>query len=216
MSCFFRILLFAFYIACISCNASRYVNLKKDTAIDVDSNYFSMNSIEDIPDVDETLLRFRTSFLDNHFDSAGTITIPVNKFDLCYDTLSHIRVIVSGKVKFQEKCNLTKGVAQIDSVGINYIIIMQTEKSAKKYPFDFKGESYHSHISESGIPLDILEKIRYDFLVRMKYSKYVINYYDGKDFNTSYIYPLYPYYIKEYQEQIDSSTPLLEIIRNMQ
>ncbi len=153
--------------------------------------FFCTLSARDIPDVSEESITYRTDYIDYHFVEAGTISNPLFGFDIKYDTLSHYRVVVLGRLVFGE----TKHDGQyerIDSVEINRLII--SSLNAPRELYCKNGDEYCSKISwkECSLPKKNLKKIRKDFLIRMKYKRYVINKSDSiKGITTLYEYHLY-------------------------
>ena len=153
--------------------------------------FFGYVRARDIPDVSLDFVSFRTSYIGGDCISCGTISEPLFDYNIKYDTLSHYRVIVLGKIVF-EKDSCQKGdYKRADSVGIHGLIVDRLY-----FPRVFYSDMSHkwnqnTPWKECPLPKKILKKIRKDFLMRKKYVRYA---FEGEDVNSvseSYCYRLY-------------------------
>lgn len=159
------------------------------------TNYFGTLSSKDIPDISLNAVPFKTNYLDDECVKCGTMSEPVFNYDIKYDTSSHYRVVVSGKVIFTKDTAPNNQYAMIDSVGIDNLIIWKEHSVRERYSSqasDNNDSDWNKAWEKCPIPSNILKKIRKDFFIRMKYRQYSF----GNDMNingitTSYLYLLY-------------------------
>ena len=161
-------------------------------------SFFSTISTEDIPDLAIGTIPFRKSFLDDDCPKCGTIEEPLYELHLKYDTLSCYRVIIIGRVVFGKKNNYKNQFERIDSVGIKRMVVSRRNFPRELYGSDQDSDWNNKRWEECPLPRKILKLIRKDFLVRMKYRRYLFNdsvLDDGilpiKGYTTMYDYHLY-------------------------
>ena len=153
--------------------------------------FFSTISTKDIPDVPEQSISYKTNSIDYHVPEAGTISDPLFNYNIKYDTLSHYKVTVMGYVIFGKNVQTTP-YERIDSVGITRLVI--DRQNAPRELYSKNGDEHWNDIpwEDCSLPKKILKKIRKDFLIRMKYKRYVINRSDTlKGITAGYGYRLY-------------------------
>ena len=153
--------------------------------------FFCTRSTKEISDVPEQTISYKTDYIDYHFPEAGTISDPLFDYNIKYDTLSHYRVVVFGYVVFG-KSNQESQYERIDSVGITRLVI--DKKGGARELYSKKWDEHWNDIpwEKCSLSKKILRKIRKDFLIRMKYKRYVINRSDTiKGITTGYEYRLY-------------------------
>lgn len=85
--------------------------------------FFCTISTKDIPDVPEKTISYKTDVIDYHFPEAGSISDPLFDYDIKYDTLSHYRVAVLGRLVFGKGSYQESQYERIDSVGITRLVI---------------------------------------------------------------------------------------------
>ena len=156
--------------------------------------YFSTVSIKSIPNMNIDSIPFRTDYVDYHFPSYGTISTPVFEYDLKYDTLSRYRIDVLGIIVFAKDSNQPYQFKSIDSVGITRLIISRPNYPRESYTYYGKKWQSDKSWKECPLPRKLLMKIREDFLIRMKYMRYILNEEDPERIRavtTGYGYRLY-------------------------
>jgi len=135
--------------------------------------YFSKLSTEEIEDVDEKTLTFRTSYMDFMFKSLGTILEPNIPFEIKYDTLSHYTIIAGGNIIFSKEQKENVISIKNDTIELSYIIVKKEGVPAKRYSCKGYSKSvFNNTWKDCPIPLYIMKEIRKDFFIRMKYQKY--------------------------------------------
>ena len=137
------------------------------------TQFFNKISVNEIERIVEDTLTFSTSYIDNMFYSLGTISEPNIHFDIKYDTLSRYTVIVGGNIFFSNTQG--KNIADIksDSIELSYVIVKKEGDKARRY----SSKTHHKSVidkpwKDCPIPSSIMEEIRKDFLIRMKYRRY--------------------------------------------
>lgn len=135
--------------------------------------YFSKLSTEEIEDIDESTLTFRTIYMDYMFKSLGTILEPNIPFDIKYDTLSHYTIIAGGNVFFSREQKENVGNIINDTIELSYIIVKKNGTPAKRYSCkSFAKSVFNNSWKDCPVPFHIMKEIRKDFFIRMKYQKY--------------------------------------------
>ena len=137
------------------------------------TQYFTKKSAEEIEKIAEDTLTFKTSYIDNIFKSLGIILEPNIPFDIKYDTLSRYRVIVGGNIFFSNSPieNLTD--IRCDSIELSYVIVKKEGEQAKRFSNkEYRKSSIDKQWKDCPIPFPIMEEIRKDFFIRMKYQRY--------------------------------------------
>ena len=153
--------------------------------------FFGTISTRDIPDVSLDSVPFSTGYIEGSCVSCGTISYPLFDDDIKYDTASHYRVIVLGKLVF-EKDNYQKGeYKRVDSVGIYRLVIDRLHSPRESYSDLNHKWSHDKPWKECPLPKRILKKIRNDFLKRKKYTRYTFKEVDANSVSESYCYRLY-------------------------
>ena len=153
-------------------------------------DYFGVRSASMISIISDSLC-YLTDSLDL---SMGVKLRPIMKYDYSFDTLSHYRVVACGNVIFH-KSNIdeesTSWEAKIDSVTFDYIIVRKRDFPAEFYSYENKTDAVLNMTpwNKRSLPDSILLKIREDFYVRMKYTKYIFN----NDIRLNGISVTYPY-----------------------
>lgn len=137
--------------------------------------YFSTLSTKNIPNMNIDSIPFRTDYVDYHVPSGGTISTPVFDFDLKYDTLSRYRIHVLGRIVFAKDSNQPNQFKSIDSVGITRLVISRNNYPRESYTYNGRKWENDKSWKECPLPRKVLMKIREDFLIRMKYMRYVLN-----------------------------------------
>jgi hypothetical protein len=174
-----------FMLCCIIMSCGTSLSCKK---------YFSTLSTENIPNLNIDSIPFHTDCIDYHFPSYGTISTPVFDYDFKYDTLSRYRIVVLGRIVFDNSSNQPNQFKSIDSVGITRLIISRPNYPRESYTYHGKKWQSDKPLKECPLPQKILMKIREDFLIRMKYMRYILNEDDPeriKAVTTGYDYRLY-------------------------
>ena len=141
--------------------------------------FFNTISTKDIPSMSEKSISYRISYLNTDCIRCGTISEPLFDYNIKYDTLSHYKVVVIGYV------------------GITRLVISSLHSPRELY--SKHGDEHWNDIpwEECSLPKKILKKIRNDFLIRTKYSKYLFNKSELNDelpikgISTQYCYRLY-------------------------
>lgn len=153
--------------------------------------FFGTVSTRDIPNVSLDLVPFRTGYIEGSCVSCGTISEPLFDDDIKYDTASHYRVIVLGKLVF-EKGNYQKGeYKRVDSVGI-YGLVIDRLHSPREFYSDLNYQWGNDRAWEKcPLPKKVLKKIRNNFLKRKKYIRYTFKEIDASSVPESYCYRLY-------------------------
>lgn len=137
------------------------------------TQYFSKVCVEEIEEIAENSLTFSTSYIDDTFKSLGIISEPNIHFDLKYDTVSRYTVIVGGNVFFSNTQEENIADIRSDSIELSYVIVKKEGEKARRY----SGKTHHKSVidkpwKDCPIPSSIMEEIRKDFLIRMKYRRY--------------------------------------------
>lgn len=156
--------------------------------------YFSTVSTKNIPNMNIDSIPFHTDYVDYHFPSCGSISSPVFDYDLKYDTLSRYRIDVLGIIVFDKNSNQPNQFKSIDSVGITRLIISRPNYPRESYTYYGKKWQSDKSWKECPLPRKLLMKIREDFLIRMKYERYILNEEDPERIRavtTGYSYKLY-------------------------
>ena len=159
--------------------------------------FFNTISTKDIPDVSVKSISYRTGYVDSECIKCGIISEPLFDYSIKYDTLSHYEVIVIGYVVFGKKNYQENQYEGIDSVGITRLIVSSLHSQRKLYGKN--GDEIRNNIlwKECPLPKIILKKIKKDFLIRMKYKRFLFNksvFNDEmqiKGYTTQYRYCLY-------------------------
>lgn len=155
--------------------------------------FFCTVSTKDIPDMSLENIQFKTFSLDTHFPESGTCSDPLFYHNIKYDTLSHYRVVVLGSVEFRQQDTNDYEYEIIDSVRISRLVVFSSHHPRELY--GKKGDDGWSTNKwvECPLPNEILEKIRDDFLIRMKYQRYRLKKYEDNPvtgISTGYDYRL--------------------------
>ncbi len=159
--------------------------------------FFNTISTKDIPSMSEKSISYRISYLNTDCIRCGTISEPLFDYNIKYDTLSHYKVVVIGYVVFEKDNYQENQYERIDSVGITRLVISSLHSPRELY--SKHGDEHWNDIpwEECSLPKKILKKIRNDFLIRTKYSKYLFNKSELNDelpikgISTQYCYRLY-------------------------
>ncbi len=153
-------------------------------------DYFDVRSADMIPNISDSL-----RYLTDSFDlSVGMKFSPIMKYDYSFDTLSHYRVVACGKVFFHQANtddDSSSWEVEIDSIAFDYIIVRKRDSPAEFYSYENKTDVGYNKTpwNKRSLPDSILLKIREDFYVRMKYTKYKFK----NDFRLNGVSVNYPY-----------------------
>ena len=154
--------------------------------------FFGTVSTKDIPDVSLDSVSFRTSYIEGDCVSCGTISEPLFDCDIKYDTMSHYRVAVMGKIVFAKDNHPKDQYKRVDSVGITRIIVNNMLQARREIysNMNYKLEN-DTPWDECPLPKRILKKIRNEFLKREKYVRYTFKETDADSVYETYVYYLY-------------------------
>ncbi len=154
--------------------------------------FFGTTSTKYIPNISMDTLLYRTRYVDSHCISCGSISEPVYNLDIKYDTMSRYRVVIEGKIVFEERSSNDK-FKSIDSIGITRMIVYKSQSQKEFYTncTDCNNSIQYKEWKECTIPQKILKVLRKDFLLRMKCTRYSFKDVDATRISVSHTYRLY-------------------------
>lgn len=138
------------------------------------NDYFSTVSVDEIKELSVQKFLYKTDYLDDDYREFGTYDNPQLAFNIEYDTLSHYRVILWGYVALSD-ANQTDNTQIVDSIAITSMIVLRSHHMAERFSNNCTvNNNFDKPWKDCPLPMSVRNKIKNDFLIRMKYRKYNI------------------------------------------
>jgi len=158
-----RIFFSFFSILLVSCRSSISCN-----------DYFTTVPVSDIKKLSSESIIYETNYIDYHFTNLGTYDVPQIKCNIKFDILSQYFVFIYGYVVLKDMSQ-TNNTQIVDSVKISKVAVKRKQHKLEFFSNEFPDNYlYYNYKSWKDCPLpkSVRNKIRDDFLIRMKYRKY--------------------------------------------
>lgn len=156
----YRILLFLIGVLLVGCRTSNSCDA-----------YFSPVPVDKIKEISSQDLKYEKMDVDYHFPELGYYEIPLTVCNIKYDTKSHFTVIVSGYAVFRDT-DITNHFQIVDSVSLSEIVVKKEQQKLELYSNKQNNDFNYRPWKECPLPKSVRERIREDFLIRMKYMKF--------------------------------------------
>ena len=136
-------------------------------------DYFSTVPVEEIQELSMHNILFKTDYITDDYRGLGTYDEPEISNDMMYVSKSDLSVIVSGYVSVSD-AEHAANTQIVDSVTISYFIVLRKNHHAERYSNNSYYNGFDKPWKDCPVPMADRDKIRQDFLTRMKYRTYHI------------------------------------------
>lgn len=161
-------------------------------------SFFGIVSTKEIPDILIDTITYYTSKISSDTILCGIISYPKWSYNIKYDTLSRYKAVVEGVLIFKKDSILINQSKSVDSIEITRLVIDRKPFQREFYSNHMSHHANDDKISykkmdECPLPPSVLEQIRNDFLMRMKYLRYTYMFKeaDVSGLTQMYVYCLY-------------------------
>jgi len=132
--------------------------------------FFSTVPVNEIEELSMQNVLYKTDYIAYDYKGLGTYDDPQIVNDMTYDSKLFCSIIVSGYVDVSDVDQETN-TQFVDSVTISHLIVLRKNHKAKRFSKnDYSDKSW----KDCPVPYSVRDRIRKDFLVRMKYRIYHI------------------------------------------
>lgn len=138
-------------------------------------NYFSIVSVDRIKELPMQSFSYETEFIDDDYKGLGTYDEPQIECNIMCDTNSVNTIIVWGHVVISDM-DKTRNIQVVDSVAVSNFILLRKNHRVERYSNKhMRNNSFDKPLESCPVPKSVRDKIKEDFLIRMKYRKYHVN-----------------------------------------
>ncbi len=142
--------------------------------------FFRTLSVKGIPDVSIDTVRYYTYFIEDDIPSLGKVSTPLLGYSIKYDTLARFKAVVIGAIFFEKSYHEANQYEKIDSIRIDRLIVWNNGSlrecfSSVKVRTAKIVQDQCKPLEECPLPKRVLKRIRNDFCIRMKHTRYIIN-----------------------------------------
>ncbi len=148
-----------------------FVSCKTSNSCDA---YFSSVPVDEIIEISSQDIKYERMAVDHHLPELGYYDVPLIDFKFKYDTISHYDLIVNGYAILKD-INQTDNSQRVVSVAISWIAVKRNHHGLEYYSINPEiGSTYGNRKpwKECPLPKSVRDKIKEDFLIRMKHIKY--------------------------------------------
>ena len=136
------------------------------------NEYFTTVPASEIKDLSLDYDKYETHFFDYHFTDLGTYDVHQIICTIRFDTVSHYYVVVSGYVVLKD-IDQTINTQIVDSVKISQIAVKRKHHKLELFSSKLPDKYYNNKPwKDCPLPKSVRNKIKDDFLIRMKHRKY--------------------------------------------
>lgn len=133
-------------------------------------DFFSTVPVNEIEELSMQNVLYKTDYIAYDYKGLGTYDDPQIVNDMTYDSKLFCSIIVSGYVDVSDVDQETN-TQFVDSVTISHLIVLRKNHKAERFSKnDYSDKSW----KDCPVPYSVRDRIRKDFLVRMKYRIYHI------------------------------------------